>query len=143
MPTGPSAGYISLRASIFQVGPTFKRITAYAKGDAIKIVQEQADTTIVEGSLGDATFIISESKVRRIELMIVPSSDNVTLLMGLRKARIPFPWKFEFGPTKVSGFWAIDKDCDIVVSDSGPPTMIGGPAWCANINIGAQGVGLV
>lgn len=143
MPSGPQAGYISLRNSIFQCGATFRRITGYAKGDAIKIIQEEADTTVVKGSLGDATFILTEDNVRRIELMIVPSSDNVTYLMQLRKARVPFPWKFEFGLTKASGFWCIDKDCDIVVNDTGPPVMIGGPAWCGNRTIGAQGVVLV
>lgn len=136
----PSAGAISLRDSIFKVGPTFKRITGYAKGDAIKIIQEEADITIVKGSLGDATFIITEDNVRRIELMIVPSSQDVTLLMQLRATRFPFPFAFEFGLTTLSGFWAIDKDCDIVVNDTGPPIMIGGPAWCGNRVIGAQGV---
>lgn len=137
---GPAAGAISLRDSIFKVGPLFKRITGYAKGDAITIVQEEDDIVIVKGSMGDATFIIMEDNVRRIELNIVPSSQDVTLLMELRKTKFPFPFAFEFGKTTLSGFWAISKDCDIRVSDSGNPIMIGGPAWCGNRIIAAQGV---
>ena len=133
-------GAISLRTSIFGVGPTFIRLTGTAKGDSIKIIQSEVDTTIIEGSQGDATFIINESRVRRIELMFVPSSEDVTLLMDLRKLGLPFPWAFEFGKTKVQGFWAIEKDIDIVVSDTGSPIMVAGPAYVGNKKIGAQGV---
>ena len=138
-----SAGYISLRSAIFQVGPTFKRITGLGKGDAIKIIQTNADRSVVEGVLGDATFIIGVSNVRSVELMLVPSSDDITLLMQLRDLEIPFPFRYEFGVTNVQGFWCIEKDCDIVVSDSGNPIPVTGPAWLANRKIGAQGKKLV
>ena len=135
---GPQVGYISIRDSIFGVGPTFVRITGMAQGDAIKITQPNTDGSFIGGSLGSGTFIKTEDNERRIELLLVPSNDDVTLLNDMRKLG-PFPFKFEFGITQLQGFWMIERDNDIVVSTSPSPVMIAGPAWLANKKIGAQG----
>lgn len=138
----PEVGYITLRESKLLVGETFTRITGMAQGDSIKIMQPNADVSVIEGALGSATFVFGESILRSWELVLVPSSSDVTLLHGYRSALKPFKFQFFHGVTKLTGWMAMDKDSDLIVSNSGNPITLSGFMVLTNRLVGAQGLNL-